>query len=150
MNLVVDASVAIKWFVPEIHWEYAARLQGCSDLYAPDFMLLECSNILIKKVRRQEISHNDADEIQQALSCAPLDFYPWQELLESATLVAHETYRSVYDCIYLVLAQQLGGQMVTADKKFYQSLEDHPIWSAHLLWIEDVYHATEEAKKGYD
>ena len=138
MNLVVDASVAIKWFLPEVHWEYAARLQGHSDLYAPDFMLLECSNILIKKVRREEVDREDADVIQQSLSHAPLGLYSWQDLLEAATVVAHETYRSVYDCIYLVLAQQLDGRMVTADKKFYLALENHPVWSKHLLWIEDV------------
>lgn len=138
MSLIIDASVAIKWFVPEIHWEQAARLQGYSDLYAPDFMLLECSNILIKKVRRQEISREDADTIQQSLLHAPLGLYPWQSLLQPAVIVAHETYRSVYDCIYLVLAQQLDGRMVTADKKFYLALENHPVWSEHLLWIEQV------------
>lgn len=138
MSLVIDASVAIKWFVPEIHGEYAVRLQGRSDLYAPDFMLLECNNILIKKVRRQEISRGDADVIQQSLLHLPLGLYPWQELLEAATVAAHDTYRSVYDCIYLVLAQQLDGRMVTADKKFYLALENHPAWSEHLLWIEDI------------
>ena len=101
-------------------------------------MLLECNNILIKKVRRQEINREDADEIQQNLLYAPLELYPWQDLLEAATVTAHETYRSVYDCIYLVLAQQLSGKMVTADKKFYLALENHPVWSEHLLWIEDV------------
>lgn len=138
MNIVVDASVAIKWFIPEAHWESAARLKHYPDLYAPDFMLLECQNILIKKVRRQELIREDADEIQRNLMRAPLGWCPWQDLMVAATEIAHETYHSVYDCIYLVLAQKLGGKMVTADKKFYFALEKYLVWAEHLLWIEDV------------
>ncbi|VAW46055.1 hypothetical protein MNBD_GAMMA03-189 [hydrothermal vent metagenome] len=34
--------------------------------------------------------------------------------------VAHETYRSIYDCLYLVgITKQINGKMVTADKKLY-------------------------------
>ncbi|MEZ5536699.1 MAG: type II toxin-antitoxin system VapC family toxin [Thiolinea sp.] len=138
MRLVVDASVAVKWFIPEIYWQYAVRLQNYPELCAPDFMLLECGNILVKKVRRKELDRSDADEIQQALLSAPIAFYPWQDLLQQAGVVAHETYRSIYDCIYLVLAQQLNGRMVTADKKLYLALENHPEWAEHLLWIEEV------------
>ena len=138
MNLIIDASIAIKWFVPEIHWECAARLQNNPDLYAPDFMLLECNNILSKKVRRREITRDIADEIQQNLLHTPVQLYPWQDLLEEATEIAHATYRSVYDCLYLALTHQLQGKMVTADKKLYLALETHPEWSKHLLWIADV------------
>lgn len=138
MNLIVDASVAIKWFVPEIYWECAARLQDVPNLYAPDFMLLECTNILSKKARRKEITRDLADEIQQNLLYLPVQLYPWQDLLLEASDIAHATYRSVYDCLYLVLARQLEGKVVTADKKLYLALETHPEWSGHLLWIEDV------------
>lgn len=138
MNYIVDASIAIKWFLPEIHSEYALRLQGIPDLYAPDFMLLECSNILIKKVRRDELEKSVADDIQQVLLQVPITFTPWQDLLVESAEVAHGTYRSLYDCLYLVLAQRLGGKMVTADKKFYEALVSDEIWGRHLLWIEGL------------
>lgn len=35
----------------------------------------------------------------------PVRLYPWQDLLLEANDIAHTTYRSVYDCLYLVLAQ---------------------------------------------
>lgn len=138
MNLIVDASITIKWFIPEIYWEHAARLQEIPDLYAPDFMLLECVNILNKKVRRKEVTRKLADEIQQNLLYLPVQLYPWQDLLMEASDIAHATYRSVYDCLYLALARQLEGKMVTADRKLYLALENHPEWSQHLLWIEDI------------
>ncbi len=94
-HYVLDASVVIKWFIPEIYWEQASLLQ------------------------------------------MPVQIHPWQDLLLEAGQVAHQTYRSVYDCLYLVLAKQINGKMVTADK-FYLALENSKEWARYLLWIEDV------------
>ena len=43
-RLVVDASVAVKWYVPEIHSEAAAKLlSGPYELIAPDLILPEAA-----------------------------------------------------------------------------------------------------------
>jgi hypothetical protein len=39
-----------------------------------------------------------------------------------------------------VLAKQLNGKMVTADKKLYLALKDSKQWSEYLLWIEHIKH----------
>jgi predicted nucleic acid-binding protein len=139
-SYVLDASVVIKWFIPEIYWEHAAVLQNYPDssLHAPDFAQLECTSILSKKVRRKELQLNEANQIQELLLQMPVQMYPWQDLLLAAGQVAHETYRSVYDCLYLVLAKQLKGKMVTTDKKLYLALKNSVDWNDYLLWIEDV------------
>ncbi|HFC29705.1 MAG TPA: PIN domain-containing protein [Oceanospirillales bacterium] len=139
-NYVLDASVVIKWFIPEIYWQQAVFLQHypVSSLHAPDFVQLECTSILSKKVRRQELQLNEANQIQDLLLQMPVQMYSWQDLLLKAGQVAHATCRSVYDCLYLVLAKQLQGKMVTADKKLYLSLTESTDWSANLLWIEDI------------
>ncbi|MBI4482062.1 MAG: type II toxin-antitoxin system VapC family toxin [Acidobacteria bacterium] len=50
-RFVVDASVAMKWFVPEAHQDAALRLLDDScELLAPDFMAAEFGNILWKKM----------------------------------------------------------------------------------------------------
>lgn len=140
MNFIIDASVVIKWFIPEVHWQHAVKLQSYADavFYAPDFLQLECTSILTKKVRRKELSLNDANTIQELLLQMPMQFHPWQALLIDSGQVAHQTYRSVYDCLYLVLAKQLDGNMVTADKKFYDALKDSKEWGQYVLWIEDL------------
>jgi len=139
-NYVLDASVMIKWFIPEIYWEQASRLQSYSEsnLHTPDFAQLECTSILSKKVRRKEIEIEDANQIQELLLQMPVQMHPWQDLLLDAGQIAHETYRSVYDCLYLVLAKRINGRMVTADKKLYLALENSKEWGAYLLWIEDI------------
>jgi predicted nucleic acid-binding protein len=140
INYVLDASVIIKWFIPEIYWEQAILLQNYPDLslHAPDFAQLECTSILSKKVRRKELQLTEANQIQELLLQMPVQMYSWQDLFLEAGQLAHETYRSVYDCLYLVLAKQLKGKMVTADKKLYLALKDSERWSDFLLWIEDI------------
>jgi predicted nucleic acid-binding protein len=66
---VVDASVVIKWFVPEIHSAAARRWLGAShDYVAPDLLFLEAGNAVWKKVRRKEL---DVTEARQLLKTVP-------------------------------------------------------------------------------
>ncbi len=133
---VVDASVAIKWFVPEVHTEAAARLlEGDNQLLAPDLLFPEFGNILWKKTRRSEIRASEAREILQALAIVPLQIHSAQSLIESAFEIAHGLERSIYDSVYLSLAVINECRMITADKKFYivlkkSSLADHIEWVA--------------------
>jgi predicted nucleic acid-binding protein len=59
VNLVIDASVVIKFYVPEILSDNAEQvLSGAADvtllLYAPDLVYPETGNILWKKQCRRE------------------------------------------------------------------------------------------------
>jgi predicted nucleic acid-binding protein len=66
---VVDASVAVKWFVPEIHSAEALRLLSLyCELLAPDLLPSEFGNILWKKTRRGEIRVPEAVETFHALA----------------------------------------------------------------------------------
>ena len=68
MKVVVDASVAAKWFLPEIHSDAAARLlDPAIALYAPDLIVPEFGNILWKKIRRRK-SHPSKPERSSVLS----------------------------------------------------------------------------------
>src|SRR5687768_14730384 len=99
---VVDASVACKWFVPEVHSEAATRLLETEiALCAPDLIFPEFGNILWKKVRRGEITRDEAAEILAAFSAIPLDIHPSAVLLAGAFELAVELDRSVYDSLYL-------------------------------------------------
>jgi len=63
-DYVVDASVVIKWFVPEILEAEAKRwLDSSNVFYAPDLLLPECGNILWKKARLKEITEAEASRL---------------------------------------------------------------------------------------
>lgn len=56
MKLTVDASVVVKWVVPEfLASEARALLAPHFDLYAPDLLLAEFANTIWKKGRRNEL-----------------------------------------------------------------------------------------------
>ena len=62
---VVDASVVLKWFLPEIHSDAARRLLEAAHHYvAPDLLFPEVGNALWKIVRR---GHLSADEGQRLI-----------------------------------------------------------------------------------
>lgn len=136
---VVDASVGAKWFVPEVHSAEARQWRnGQVELHTLAFFFdLEIANILWKKVRRAEITRAEADLILVQLPPLPLARHPENPLLASAFDLADRTQRTVYDCLYLALAVQLGGRMVTADQRLCNSLAGTP-WATHLCWVGDV------------
>jgi predicted nucleic acid-binding protein len=135
---VVDASVAIKWYIPEKHSEAARRLHNQAYcLHVPDFFMLEVGNIVCKKRRRNEMSLEVSELIINDVQTVSLEWHRDEPLFSKAYEIANETYRSLYDCLYLSLAVSLEGQMVTADSRFYEALKDGD-YAERLLWVEDI------------
>jgi predicted nucleic acid-binding protein len=112
---VIDASVAIKWVVHETGTQEALSLRQ-HRLVAPDLLVAECANILWKKVRRKELSQDEAVLATRLLTRADIELAPMRPLLESATKLAISLDHPAYDCIYLALALLRGCEFVTADE----------------------------------
>lgn len=72
-----------------------------------------------------------------SLDALPIAYFSSKLLLPKAIQIAKETYRSLYDTLYLALALQEGGQFVTADRKCYDGIVGTPYQSA-ICWIGDV------------
>lgn len=137
-TMIVDASVAIKWFVPEIHAITALRLLDMPvRLMAPDLIFAETGNILWKKWRRKELSLPDAAAILEDFKQMPLDIAECEPLVEIAWQIATGYDRTFYDSLYLALAKSENGKMVTADRAFYNALHKEALGKS-LLWIEDI------------
>jgi predicted nucleic acid-binding protein len=136
-SLVVDASVAIKWFVPEVHSIAAARLLDPDFiLSAPDLIGPEFANTVWKKVRREEIAPDDALEILNAFGGLGVEIYPSDALVIPALELALAIDRTVYDSLYLALAIAHNGVLVTADRKFHAAVTASPL-ASHISWVED-------------
>jgi predicted nucleic acid-binding protein len=135
---VVDASVVIKWFLPEPYAEAAARLRRPGlELNAPELLLLEAANALWKHLLRGALDQDTAQEAIEALASAPIRWQGAPSLFADAFRIATQTRRSVYDCTYLALAIQLGQPLVTADRRFYDAIQTGA-FASHLLWIENI------------
>ena len=106
-TFVVDASVAIKWVIEEPGTKEALRLRR-HRLLAPDLLIPECANILWKKVRRKELSSEEAEFAARLLARADTELEPMRALFEQAIKLALALDHPAYDCAYLALAEARG------------------------------------------
>jgi len=119
---VLDASVAIKWVLPEQDSEKALVIRDefqkqIRELIAPDVFPVEVAHALTRAERKGLITQDDVDaKMADIYLSAPIlhDYIP---LLERAIEMAKQFRIGVYDCLYLALAEQEQCAFITADAK---------------------------------
>lgn len=136
---VADASVVVKWFVPEVH-SGAARmwLDAQHDYVAPDLLFPEVGNAIWKKVRRGEIAADDAQRLVDDISEIGVEAVSTRTLASDAHALALATGLTVYDAMYLTLAVRLETQVVTGDERLARKLTAHPLLAAHVRAASDL------------
>jgi predicted nucleic acid-binding protein len=138
-KVVVDSSVAIKWFVVEPYAVEAHRIleeyqTGTVTLLAPDLLYAEVGNIVWKKHRFQGLAAEDAEAILAAFRLVHFVLTSNAVLLEAAYRLAVTHQRTVYDALYLALSLREQCPWVTADEKIVNALATtfpHVIWVAN-------------------
>lgn len=121
--MMIDASVALKWLAPEHDSDKAKALLFRTDLMGPTLVHTEVANGLRKKIVRGQIAADtDLALVMETLASIiqPVDELP---VMGRALAMAATLNHSVYDCVYLALAEQLGQELVTADGKFLRKVE---------------------------
>ncbi len=126
-TLVVDASIAAKWFLPEADAPAAIRLlDGRHHLVAPDLIYPEVGNLAWKLHTRGVLSGAEASDLIEHFLSMPLEIYDSAFLLAPALEIAIATKRTIYDSLYLALAVELGGTVITADERWVNALAASP------------------------
>ena len=123
MTFVVDASVAVKWFVDEPGSPAACAMLTSGEIFlAPDLLLVEAGNTAWKKVKRREMTPEQGEAMVRAL---PLYFdrlVHTDVLIARAYALAHRLDHPVYDCLYLALAELKAVQLVTDDQRLVKAV----------------------------
>jgi predicted nucleic acid-binding protein len=134
---VIDASVVIKWFVPEIHSDAARRLLVMpSEYVAPDLLFAETANTILKKVRRRELSASDGEQLVADVGRAAVDAVPCHSLAGDAHALANATGQTVYDAMYVALAVRLDTQLITADQRLASRVRQVPELAGHVELVQ--------------
>ena len=124
--LVVDSSVAVKWFIPEIHTDLARKIysryqNGDIGLLAPEFIHAEVGNIVWRKQIFEGMSASDAEAVIANFQAVGIDLTSSADLLTSAYSLA-VTYRiTVYDALYVALSIREQCRMVTSDERLFNA-----------------------------
>ncbi|HLI63432.1 MAG TPA: type II toxin-antitoxin system VapC family toxin [Terriglobales bacterium] len=135
--LVVDASVVIKWFVPEIHTASARRLLTLNNQYfAPDLLFAEIASAVCKKVKTGQLSPAEGGRLVADFAAVAVETVPCRRLARDAYALASATGCSVYDAMYLALAVRLETQMITADERLAHALAATPEIARHVRTIQ--------------
>jgi len=133
-KLIVDASVAVKWFLPADGSEsdldrandvLTAFLAGEIELHAPRLMTYEACRVLWKACltpgsgpNKKRLALKDAQECAKTLFMFPIQFAePTVDEAVGAIEAGVRFYKSFYDMAYLKLAEELDCRVITADTK---------------------------------
>ena len=116
-SLIVDASVAVKWFFDETNSDRAVELQNSDAAFlAPDLVIAEIGNAAWKRFIRQEISASDAAFVIQRAPPVFAALVPILELMAPAMSLCLHLKHPIYDCFYLALAEREKAPLITDDE----------------------------------
>lgn len=127
MAVVIDASVAVAWFVPSQASGYAdrvARRTRREALVVPLLWEAEFANVMAVLLRRRVLARHDVASVFAKVGRLDLavdrDAAPAQELF----LIAERHGISAYDAVYLELATRRGIPMATRDARLQRAAKD--------------------------
>ena len=129
---VADASVLVKWF---LHHQEADRdralalrdlhIAGRSIIYIPRLALLEVLNAIRSSPKADEEA---GETVLEALQDLHLEIKAADiNLLRKANAIAWAYKITIYDALYVALAEQVGYPLVTADEVMIRKLRGHSI-----------------------
>jgi predicted nucleic acid-binding protein len=122
--IILDASVAVKWYFPESGSDAAIEILGGSSgaLIAPDIFAIEVNAALVRKGNMDKSQRDGirlliadfAEKLMQQVRLTRLSGAP----IAKAANLALDLGHPLKDCIYLALAMELDCELVTCDAKF--------------------------------
>lgn len=122
---VIDASVAIKWFVaepdsPEAHGLLDAHGAGLITLVAPDLLIYEVANVLL---HNPTFSAPDVQQSLERLYELELELIaPTVDVVMATAKLAAAHRLTFYDALYVQVAHHLDLSLYTADRKLLHKL----------------------------
>lgn len=131
--IVVDASVAAKWFLPaksETLTEEASQVfrryaQGEIQFLVPDLFWAELANIFWKAIRQGRCAKATAETALVSLQERKVPTVSSLSVLDVAFGIATAFDRTVNDALYVALAVHSKGQFITADERLANALAAH-------------------------
>ncbi|MGO9589766.1 MAG: type II toxin-antitoxin system VapC family toxin [Candidatus Acidiferrales bacterium] len=129
-SIVLDASVAAKWFLPAKDEPLASEARhlfrrfsaGQVEFVVPDIFWAEIGNIFWKAIRQGRCTKGTSESAFGFLFDLELASVPSLDLLDLAFEIALSCGRSVYDGLYVSLAVASQSSLVTADERLANAL----------------------------
>jgi predicted nucleic acid-binding protein len=124
---VVDTSALIRLFVPDgplpdgIEDFLRGVERGLNIAIAPELLLAEAANVINKKRVSGELNSGESERLLSDLISVPIRLFPHQPIILKAFKLAREHNLTVYDTLYLALAEDHGAVIFSADRKLMRT-----------------------------
>lgn len=137
-SIVVDASVAVKWYIKdESESDRAIDIlldykEGKVSFVEPLLLYYEIANAVHIAVQRKRVTEDDGKDIIRDMLDLEMTFVDSVEMIRNAYGIARKYNISVYDAFYIEVAKDNGIMLYTGDKKFYNAVKDK---KKFIKWI---------------
>ena len=127
---VVDTSALIRLFIPDgplpdgFDKFLRGVERGLNTAIAPELLVAEAANVINKKQKSGELTGNEGDQLFSDLLSVPIRLFPHRTILLRAFEMARKYNLTVYDTLYLALAEEHGAVIFSADNQLLK-IADH-------------------------
>jgi len=127
---VVDTSALIRLFIPDgplpdgFDKFLRGVERGLNTAIAPELLVAEAANVINKKQKSGELTGNEGDQLLSDLLSVPIRLFPHRTVLLRAFEMARKYNLTVYDTLYLALAEEHGAVIFSADNQLLK-IADH-------------------------
>ena len=135
---VLDASVAVKWYVKEEMRDIALRLRDhfvseLIDLEAPGLILYELGNAL--RHHPGSTAAECAEAVRQLRNVGVIFHKLDNTLIDLAANLAYEEKITFYDAVYLALAKDLNAKLITADASLLHKIGEQ--YKSNVVFLKE-------------
>ena len=120
---VVDTSALIRLFVPDgpvpngFHEFLRGVERGLNRAIAPELLVAETANAVDKKRKSGEFDNQESEHLLADLLAVPIRLFAHRPFVSRAFEISREQNLSVYDTLYLSLAEEHGAVLFSADER---------------------------------
>ena len=134
---VLDTSVVAKWFLKETGCEKADRYldeltDGYSHVVVPSLLFYELAAVFWEQ-REHGLGDTEASSLWAGLRALPLAVVGWEQLLPQALALAFRGGISPSDATFVLLARDVGCDLITADRELYDAIHQRCSWVRMLV-----------------
>lgn len=132
MTRVLDTGVVAKWFLKERGSDRADRYldeltRGSLRVAVPSLLYYELAEVLWGH-RDQCVGETEALSLWTGLQALPLTVVPWEDLLPRTLPLGFRHGISPSDASFVLLARDLGCDLITADRALFLRLRTSCPW----------------------
>jgi predicted nucleic acid-binding protein len=139
--VIIDASVALKWFLPDE--EYGQKALQVLDRYmgneiilgAPSLLEYELVNGLIIAQKRGRVPEETILTAVEGFANLGIRLQNIARLFDKVIHLSKAHQLSAYDASYLAIADEKGAPFITADEKLFRSVRENLTW---VKWLGDI------------